>query len=306
MNDLIYFLRAHVSPSTIVLAVVAMGGALIAWIGLTSVRRVSLAEEAARVHGVREPSLIEQWQVRLRQSGVEVSLWEFLAVGLALGAAIGAVFLLLGFITVGVACLAGGPVLYHRYLMGRRDKVLRAFREALPDAIDDCREYLSTFNNNLDRALRELAEKGPPPVRPDFEQVVALVVNRTPMQAALREVGQSRAEPFFGQFLDALAHFEARGGPIDQVLERIAKGQRNQLALQQQIESKQAGGRLVARVYFVAPAAFLIFMRLTSGPLAGDFYQTAPGQAVQLAALASGAATYWLTMRIARRGLYID
>lgn len=305
MDELFLFLREHVSLSTAILAVVASGGALILWLGLTSITRVSLADEAARVKGVRTPSIVERLQARLAQSGLQITVWEFMAVGAMLGALAGGIFLVLGFTTLGVLAVPGGLVAYYQYLMFRRAKAMQAFREALPDAIDDCADHISTYNNTT-RALRELAAKGPVLLRPEFANVLALAQGGVSLHRALREAVGSRREVFFRQFLDALANYEAKGGDVRGVLERIAHAQRTQLRLQRRIAAAQAGGRLIGWAYAVAPAGFLVFMRLFGGDAYNAFYLTPIGQAVQVLVVASGVATWWLTRRIARHGIYLD
>ncbi|MCL5998682.1 MAG: type II secretion system F family protein [Chloroflexi bacterium] len=305
MDEFSLFLREHVSQSTAMLAVIAAGGALILWIGLTSITRVSLADEAARVKGVQVPSVMDRLQAQLTQSGLQITVWEFLAVGTMLGAVVGGIFLLLGFTTIGILAIPAGLVAYYQYLMHRRAKVLQTFREMLPDAIDDCADHISTYNNTM-RAVQELAERGPSILRPEFVNILALSQGGISLHKALREAAGSRREVFFRQFLDALANYEAKGGDVRGVLERIAHAQRTQLRLQRRIVAAQAGGRLIGWAYGIAPAGFLVFMRLFGGDAYNEFYHSFVGQVAQVLVVASGVATWWLTRQIARRGIYLD
>jgi tight adherence protein B len=247
---------------------------------------------------------LDRLQARLYQSGLRIGVLEFLAVGLFAGALAGAALLLLGFVTLGLLALAGGPLAYYAFLMGRRRRALRALRDALPDAIDDCADHLETYNN-VARALQELAAKGPKPLRPTFEGVLALTHGGVPVQRALREAAASREEVFLRQFLDTLANAEAKGGDVKVVLERLAKAQRAQSRMQRRITAAQAGGRLVGAVYGAAPAVFLVFIRLFGGEAYGSFYRSALGQVVQALVVLSGALTWWATRKIAGRGIYL-
>ncbi len=85
-NEFLIFFRDRVGAVTAIAAIVAAGGALIAYLGLTSVRRVMLSDEYRRITGIREPSLSERLQLRLNQSGIRLKLGEFVAVGLLVGA----------------------------------------------------------------------------------------------------------------------------------------------------------------------------------------------------------------------------
>jgi Flp pilus assembly protein TadB len=106
--------------------------------------------------------------------------------------------------------------------------------------------------------------------------------------------------------MDALAQHETNGGDLKAVLERVARGQRSQLRLHSRIAAQQAGARLVGRVYAAAPLCFLLFMRFMGGDSYARFFLTPFGQAAQLLVLGSGLAAWWLTDRIARRGIYLD
>ncbi len=305
LNEWLFVLRGRISPTTVIAAIVAAGGVVIALVGLWSIRRVSLEDEAVRISGIQESSQFERWQMRLNQSGLRLKLWEFVVIGLLIGALFGAVLLAAGFLTMGLVMLPLGPIVYYRFLMHRRNKEMRAFREQLPDAIYDFVQFLA-MKKDVALAVQEMAAKGPLAVRSEFHQADSLIRRKTPVAAALEAVGQGRSEVFFRQFMDALAQHELNGGDLRTVLGRIARGQRSQLRLQDRIMAQQAGARFVGLVYGVAPFVFLLFMRLMGGDWYARFYQTPFGQVAQVLVLGSGLATWWLTNKIARRGIYMD
>lgn len=301
-----YFLD-HLQMSTVVLAVVAAAGAVIAFIGLTSVRRVSLSEEAARVSGVHEMSPLGKLQARLDQSGVQVRLIDLVTVGIIVGMIACVVFGLLGLLTVGLLCIPAGPIAYYLYLMNRRNRTLRAFREALPDAIDDSADCLAT-NPALTTLIERMKTMAPLALRPTFECIseLALPIEGS-LPSALRTVACSRDEVFFRQFLLVLADYGDSGNPyVRSALARVSHGQRALLRLQDRVAASQAGARIVAYVYAIAPVAFLVFMRLFGGEAYRQFYQLPLGQLTQTFVLVSGLVTYWLALRVANRGLYVD
>lgn len=306
MTELLQRFLDHLTLSVVVFAVMAAAGALLAWIGITSIRRVSLQEESTRVSGVRELSRLEQLQARLDQSGLHVRVIDLLTVGGTVGVLAGVLFAALGFVTIAVLAVAAGPMAYYLHLMGRRDRGLRQFREALPDAIDDCADFLSS-NPSLLAALEKLHQSGPEPLRPLFARVRELARPGMPIQRALRDVAAERSEVFFRQFFLVLAAYGESGNlSIRASLARISHGQRVQLALQDRIRAQQAGARIVAYVYGVAPLGFLIFMRLFGGAVYPDFYWTMTGQITQAFVVVSGLVTFWLAQRVANRGIYFD
>jgi Flp pilus assembly protein TadB len=296
----------HLTLGIVVYAVIAGAGAMLAYIGVTSIKRVSLQDEAARVSGVRTLSWHERLQARLDQSGLTVRLFDLLRVGVAMGALAALPLAALGFLPLSVLAFVLGPVGYYQHLMRKRDALLRAFREALPDAIDDCADYLAT-NPSLLAALERLHESGPEPLRVIFARVRELARPGIPVQHALRVVAAERSEVFFRQFCLVLAAYGDSGSTsIRASLERISHGQRVQLGLQQRIQAQQAGVRLVASVYGFAPLVFLVFMRLFGGGVYPEFYATVIGQISQVFIAASGAVTFWLARRVASRGIYFD
>ena len=303
--DLLTLFRHRISPVTAISAVTAAAGVTIALLGLLSIRRESLADEAQRISGIKSPSRLSQWQMRLYQSGLRIRLWEFVVIGALIGLAGGAVATLMGFTAIAVLLIPAGPVIYFQVLMQRRRRELRRFREQLPDAIYDFLQYLAN-TRNVASSVNEMAERGPLALRPEFAEVHSLILRKTAVDAALEAVGQARAETFFRQFMDALAQHELNGGDLRSILERIAHAQRAQLRLHDKISAQQSGAKFVGRVYAVAPVAFLLFTRIVGGEVYGRFYATATGQVMQVLIALSGLASWWLTGKIAKRGIYLD
>ena len=290
LTESLALLRSRVSPITVIAAVTAAGGVVIMLVGLLSVRRVSLDDEARRISGVRQTPLWEAWQMRLYQTELRIRLGEFVGMGLLVGAGLAALFLLLGMWVPGVLALPAGWLLYYRWLMRRRERAMRDFRQQLPDAIYDFLQYLPV-KKDVALTIKELAQKGPPALRPEFALADALIERRTPVEAALQQVGQARPEAFFRQFMQALAQHERTGGDVKPVLLRIAKAQRAQLRLHERIAAQQAGAKFVGAIYAVAPFMFLLFGRLMGGAGYAEFYGSALGQVAQVFVLGRG---WWL------------
>jgi Flp pilus assembly protein TadB len=300
------WLRASVGIETVIFGVVAAGGMLITLIGLLSVRRVNLLGEAAHLEGIREPGALDRLQTRLYQSGLRIKVREFLVVGVMIGLALGGLFIVLGFISIGVVFCLSGPFLYYQMLMNRRAKELRNFREEMPIAILDTRDYLVMKANDLRGAMLEMSERGPKSLRIDFDYAFRLMGGGAETEPiALREVARSREEPFFRQFFNALAEHH-KGGDTAAVLTRVAQGQKTHNRLQAKTRAKQAGLRMVGLIYMFAPPLFAVFMSFAGGIGAREFYATPTGQLVQLFSVLAGVVSYEVSGRIARRGLYLD
>ena len=305
LNELLLLLRHRISPVTASMAILAAGGVVIAFVGMMSVQRVSLDDEAERISGLQTPSLHQRLQMRLYQTGLRMRLFEFVLIGLLCGGVSGVLLILSGFASLGGLVILAGPVLYFRYLITRRNRAMRAFREQLPDTIYDFIQSIAT-TRNIAGSVQLMSERAPLALRPEFAQAHSLIGRQVPVAAALEAVGQARSEVFFRQFMDALAQNIVTGGNLKPILQRIAHAQRAQLRLHDKIASQQAGAKLVGRVYAAAPLVFLAFLRVIGGESYAAFYRTLYGQLAQIAIALSGLAAWWLTNRIAGRGLVID
>jgi Flp pilus assembly protein TadB len=188
--------------------------------------------------------------------------------------------------------------------MHKRDQTQRRFCEQLPDAIHDFLQYFA-IKKSIALTVEALATKGPIALRAEFAAADSLIKRIVPVEAALESVAKSRPEAFFRQFMDALAQHDQQGGDLKAVLLRIARAQRSQLRLHSRIAAQQSGARMVGLIYAIAPLAFLLFVRLVGGAGYIAFYATPLGQMAQVVILASGLASWWLTNKIAHRGLYL-
>ncbi|NJM41949.1 MAG: hypothetical protein HC853_14925 [Anaerolineae bacterium] len=189
IDDIIIMLRSRVAPTTVLAALSAAGGITLVWIALTSVRRVSLKDEAARVHGLQEPSLWQRAQMRLNQSGLPVTLPELLLYGGLIGIPLGVVMILAGFAATGVLMMPIGFMIYIQYVLRRRAQLIIAFREQLPEAIDDVVEYYKAYQN-LPQVVKLLATQGPAALRPLFGEVEGNLVRKRGLAESLAEAGR--------------------------------------------------------------------------------------------------------------------
>lgn len=299
-------LLAQINGATLLLGVMSAAGGLLVYLGLTATRRVSIAGEMRRLSNIKVPGWRERAGMRMRQAGVDVAPGEFVLVGLGLGAAIGGVMLLAGFVTIGVLMVPGGLALYFQLIMRRRARAVDALREQLPDAITDAAEYYATYQS-LDLMVRKMAAQGPDRLRSAFERVERHQRLLGGLSPALQLTAYSRPEVFYRQFFLALAQHSERGSSnLREILTRIAEAQRAHLRLQRKLRAQQAGGRLVGLIYGFAPAAFLVFGLLFFDGAFAAFYETMAGQITQGLVLLSGLMTWWLTGKIAARGVYLD
>ena len=147
LNELLLLLRHRISPVTASMAILAAGGVVIAFVGMMSVQRVSLDDEAQRISGLQTPSLHQRLQMRLYQTGLRMRLFEFVLIGLLCGGVSGVLLILSGFASLGGLVILAGPALYFRYLLTRRNRAMRAFREQLPDTIYDFIQSMATTRN---------------------------------------------------------------------------------------------------------------------------------------------------------------
>ena len=76
VRSVLLTVQERIGLSSVVFAVMAAGGALLVYLGLTSIQRVSLARERGRIEGMTELSSFERLQFKLNQSGLRIRVRE--------------------------------------------------------------------------------------------------------------------------------------------------------------------------------------------------------------------------------------
>ena len=226
---------------------------------------------------------------RLAQSGIDISPARYRA---TIAAAMIAVFVI-GYAMTGTVPVALVPAiavgwLPRTYYRRRRAKLLAARVAAWPEALRDVLSHLAV-DATLHRALVQLAESGPVPLRPvwDTYRRNAHVLD---VPAALAQVRAELADPISDHVIEALEAAHERGTRVTvEVLESLAEQVTRDLALVEEIITGQTEVRGEAVFAVVLPFVVLAFL-VSANEAFNRFYSRPVGWVVIAigAAMAAG------------------
>ena len=286
----------------LVLSVIGGAGIWLAYRSLAARRRVRLTQDLEEIED-RPDTLAGQLQARLDQAELEISAREFATVSGTLGAVAAAgAFLVTGTVALIPVALVLAPVMYWSQLESRREKRVRAYRDALADGVDIVKEAFGV-TPVVQSGIRAVAENGPPALQADFRQILTLLHQGASLEEATEWAAQRRRDPFFDMVREALVLREAEGGSIGQVLASISKLMREQGRIYRKMVAQQTQARLEAMVVCVAPLALFILVKVTMPEYAGPFYATPAGQLVLVVVAILDLLAYFLSKRISSSGM---
>jgi len=286
----------------LVIAVVGGAGIWLAYRSWTAGHRVRLSRTLEEVEE-GPATLAGHLQARLDQAGLEVSAREFATVAGSLGAVAAAgTFLVTGTLALIPVSLVLAPVLYWSQLEGRRERRVRAYRDALADGVDIIKEAFRV-TPTVQFGIQAVAEDGPPALQADFGQILGHLHQGASLEEATEAVAQRRRDPFFDMVREALVLRETEGGSIGQVLASISSLVREQGRIYRKMVAQQTQARLEAAVVCVAPLALFTLVKVTMPEYAGPFYGTPAGQLVLVVVALLDLLAYFCSKRIAASGM---
>jgi tight adherence protein B len=262
-------------------------------IGARSLGR--FGDEELRPDGWRE-----RLQRRLDQAELAISAGEFVkaaalvaALGLAAGYAITAT--VTGTLFMG----ALGPFGYWNYLNDRAQKRRQQYQESLARGAAILRDSVAA-GKTVERALEDVARRGPRAVQADFQEIVEEQRMGRPLDETLNRIRQRRQDPILDVLVEnLLVHRRSGGQAIVPVMERLADATRRRAEVRRRVRAEQARVLWEARGVSLAPLIVLALSRFTIPQLMAPFYATAWGElAVVLVGIIS-AGTYYLVLKTA-------
>lgn len=249
----------------------------------------------------------ERLQAYLEAAELSLSAREFVGIAAALMVLAGLIGALLRSPVLGAVGGLVLPLLYWQGLMGKRDDFKRAYAGALAEVVGLLREGFSASGNMSD-ALQNVVDNGPDPAAADFREVWQATRVGTPLADAFAPVLARRREPYLNMIAEALTLKQTQGGNVGEVLLGLETMIRDQAALRQEINAKQAQVRLESTIISLAPMGFFLVMKLLPWmrQYENGFYNTALGQGVLLIAVVFSVLAYGFSRRLAGRGLNLE
>ena len=247
--------------------------------------------------GPRRPA--GRWQLWLDQAGARLSPRQFVTGAIAVGLL---AFLMLGALTrtpgvalmpaIALGCLPGA------FFARQRATRLRAVQLAWPDALRELSSSIAA-GLSLDRALAELAEVGPAPIRVAFARFPMLSRALGPV-AALEVMKEELAHPTSDRVIEVLILAQRRGGQVLlTILEELIEATTDDLNTQEEIKTNALEGKINARIVFALPWFVLLLLVARPGPFQG-FYRSPGGLVIVVVAAIWSLVGLWLVQRFAR------
>jgi tight adherence protein B len=217
-----------------------------------------------------------EWLV---QAGVSTTPFQFWATSTTAAAL---TFVTVSFLTGSWAVAAVPSVLVGMlprvYFGAQRRKRLGEVRQAWPDGLRDLVASISA-GRSLARAIEELAESGPAPLRRAFARFPFLS-RSLGVVAALETIRDETADPTTDRVIEVLIVAQERGGAIvPQILGDLSEATARDVWAAEEIEGAALEHKINARAVFILPWLVLIAMTIRDGPFR-EFYTTPLGVGV--------------------------
>ncbi len=207
---------------------------------------------------------------------------------------------LLGFLLLHTVLLAGaatvaGAVPY-ALLRRKRNRRLKAFNTALPDAIDLMARALRS-GHSMNSSIEMIAEQSPEPLSSEFAQVFKQQRLGVHFRDALLQMG-SRVPSRDLQFLiTAILVQKETGGDITEILDRTAHVIRDRVRIEGEVRVRTAQGRLTGWILSLLPVIMLALLNLVSPGYSAILFHDPTGQKL----LYAGGALIFLGSLIIRK-----
>ena len=163
------------------------------------------------------------------------------------------------------ATLAGlfAAMLPYFYILKRRDKRFRKFRENFPDVLDSLARALRA-GYPLSAAMDMIASETSPPVSEEMQRTSTEANLGRGWPHALENLGTRVPLLEVHMFIAAVQLHSRTGGKLSEVMGGMAENMRESLALQGEVRSLAAHGKLTGVVLTILPIGIGIMMMFVS------------------------------------------
>ena len=214
-------------------------------------------------------SLLSQFDVggilkmRLGQADMNWSVGRVTSMMLLMGAITLAV--LARFIPTWAALLAAAGAAYapYGYIVHRRDKRFQKFRENFPDVLDSLARALRA-GYPLSAAMEMIAAETAPPVSVEMRRTSAEANLGRGWPHALESLARRVPLVEVNMFIAAVQLHARTGGKLSEVISALAENMREALALQGEVRSLSAHGKLTGMILTILPVGIAIMMMVVS------------------------------------------
>jgi len=174
------------------------------------------------------------------------------------------------------ATIAGAVIPYILLLIkcGRR---LKAFSNALPDAIDLMARSLRA-GHSINSAIELIAEQSPEPLASEFVQVYKQQRLGMQFRNALQQMGTRIPSRDLQFLITAILVQKETGGDLTEILDRAAHVIRDRIRIEGEVRTHTAQGRLTGWILGLLPVIMLVLLNLVSPGYSSVLFRDPTGQ----------------------------
>jgi tight adherence protein B len=206
---------------------------------------------------------IELLKDRIAQAGLEWSVGRVTLAMLLSGTV--ALAVLLKFVAVWAALMGAALVAFipYGYILHRRKKRFHKFAEHFPDVLDSLSRALRA-GYPLSAAMEMISAETLPPVSTEMRKTSAEANLGMGWPQALEDLGRRVPLLEVNLFIAAVQLHSRTGGKLSEVLSGLAENMREAFALQGEVRSMAAHGKLTGVILTILPIGIAIMMLIVS------------------------------------------
>jgi tight adherence protein B len=158
---------------------------------------------------------------------------------------------------------AGAAFAPYSYIVHRRDKRFRKFHESFPDVLDSLARALRA-GYPLSAAMEMIAAETAPPVSAEMRHTSAEANLGRGWPHALDSLAKRVPLLEVNMFIAAVQLHARTGGKLSEVISGLAENMREAIALQGEVRSLSAHGKLTGIILTILPVGIAIMMMVVS------------------------------------------
>ncbi len=180
------------------------------------------------------------------------------------------------FLLAAAATVAGALIPYVLLRM-KRDRRLKAFNTALPDAIDLMARALRA-GHSMNSSIEMIAEQSPEPLASEFVQVFKQQRLGLHFREALMQMGSRIPSKDLQFLITAILVQKETGGDLTEILDRTTHVIRDRIRIQGEVRTHTAQGRMTGWILGLLPVIMLVLLNIASPGYSSVLFHDPTGQ----------------------------
>ena len=202
-------------------------------------------------------------KARMEQADLNWSVGRITSMMLLIGVVVLAVLVRLVPLWGALLGAAAAMAIPYQYILHRRDKRFRKFRENFPDVLDSLSRALRA-GYPLSAAMEIIAAETSPPVSAEMRRTSAEANLGRGWPHALDNLGKRMPLLEVNLFIGAVQLHARTGGKLSEVISGLAETMRESIALQGEVRALAAHGKLTGAILTILPIGIGIMMMIVS------------------------------------------